>query len=194
MKCIHTTLALALGLTAAGSALAWQDNYYDRYDHARYDYARVIDVHPIIDRRSEPVRRDVCYQMPVDRYQPGYTTYRERDRTGPTIAGAIIGGALGNLAGKGDGRKAATVAGALIGGTIGHNTARGGYESYRSGGYYERDYEQECRSETNWRNSDEVIGYDVTYRYEGRTYHTTLDHHPGSRLRIRVGRDVMPAE
>lgn len=194
MACTRTAFILALGLVATGPVLAGQDRYYDRYDRARYDDARVIDVDPIIDRRSMPVRRDVCYQVPVDRYQPGRTTYRERDRTGAMVAGAIIGGALGNLAGKGDGRKAATIAGALLGGAIGHNSARGGYEPYRTNGYYVRDYRQDCRTETNWQGSDEVVGYDVTYRYEGRTYHTTLDHHPGHRLRVRIDSDVTPAE
>jgi outer membrane lipoprotein SlyB len=36
------------------------------------------------------------------------------------VLGAIIGGALGNQVGKGDGRKAATVAGAVAGGVIGN--------------------------------------------------------------------------
>ncbi len=40
---------------------------------------------------------------------------------GGTVLGAIVGGALGNQVGKGDGRKAATVVGALAGGAIGHD-------------------------------------------------------------------------
>ena len=40
---------------------------------------------------------------------------------GGTVLGAIVGGALGNQVGKGDGRKAATTAGALAGGAIGHD-------------------------------------------------------------------------
>ena len=35
-----------------------------------------------------------------------------------------------------------------------------------------------------------VSGYDVTYEYGNRTYHTRTDHHPGDRIRIRV--DVRP--
>ncbi len=40
---------------------------------------------------------------------------------GGAVLGAIVGGALGNQVGKGDGRKAATIAGAVAGGAIGHN-------------------------------------------------------------------------
>ena len=35
-----------------------------------------------------------------------------------------------------------------------------------------------------------VSGYDVTYEYGNRTYHTRTDYHPGDRIRIRV--DVRP--
>ena len=52
---------------------------------------------------------------------------------GGTILGAIVGGALGNQVGKGDGRKAATIAGALAGGAIGHNTEK---DRRRSRSYY----------------------------------------------------------
>jgi outer membrane lipoprotein SlyB len=46
---------------------------------------------------------------------------RDRHVGGGTVLGAIVGGALGNQVGKGDGRKAATIAGAVAGGAIGHN-------------------------------------------------------------------------
>ena len=51
--------------------------------------------------------------------------YGERETTGGgAVLGAIIGGALGNQVGKGDGRKAATVAGAVIGGVIGNEAEK----------------------------------------------------------------------
>ena len=40
---------------------------------------------------------------------------------GGAVLGAIVGGALGNQVGKGDGRKAATIVGALAGGAVGHD-------------------------------------------------------------------------
>jgi len=40
------------------------------------------------------------------------------------VAGAIIGGALGNQVGHGDGRRAATVAGAVLGGIAGNRVER----------------------------------------------------------------------
>jgi len=49
--------------------------------------------------------------------------------------------------------------------------------------------EQRCRTETDWRSTDRVLGYDVTYRYGGREYTTQMDHDPGDRMRVRVNYD-----
>lgn len=63
------------------------------------------------------------------------TSIGQRDNHvgGGTVLGAIIGGALGNQVGKGDGRKAATIAGAVAGGAIGHNIEK---DNRRSRSYY----------------------------------------------------------
>ena len=37
-----------------------------------------------------------------------------------------------------------------------------------------------------------MIGYDVTYRYDGRTYRTRTPYDPGERLRVRVDQYVTP--
>lgn len=52
---------------------------------------------------------------------------------GGTVIGALVGGALGNQVGKGDGRKAATIAGAVAGGAIGHQVEK---DNRRSRSYY----------------------------------------------------------
>ena len=48
---------------------------------------------------------------------------------------------------------------------------------------------ERCKTETNWQSTDRVLGYDVTYRYGGRTYQTHMDHDPGDQLRVRVNYD-----
>ena len=171
MKRTLLTLALATGLATAGAASA--QRYYDRPD---YDWARVVDVDPIVDRGRHPVSREVCYEEPV-RYR------RDGRSVAPTIAGAVIGGVLGSQVGSGSGRDAATVAGALIGGSIGHNRSR--YDRYPT---EYRGVETRCRVETAYRGGRRVIGYDVTYRYNGRLYHTQTDTHPGRRIRVAVDR------
>jgi hypothetical protein len=61
-------------------------------------------------------------------------------------------------------------------------TVSGGYQKINEGG-------ERCRTETNWRDTDRVLGYEVTYRYGGREYTTRMDHDPGDRLRVRVNYD-----
>jgi uncharacterized protein YcfJ len=185
MKSALTAIALALGVAFAGTASA------RAYDDGG-DWARVVRVDPIIETYDEPVSREVCRDEPVEYYEPRYVYepgYR-RDNTGATILGAIVGGALGNTVGKGDGRKAATVAGAVIGGSVAAHNARrrGGYVD--AGGSVRRDYEQRCEVRTDYRTEEQVVGYDVTYDYHGRIGHTRTDAHPGERIRVIV--DVRP--
>jgi hypothetical protein len=61
-------------------------------------------------------------------------------------------------------------------------TVGGGYQRISDGG-------ERCRRETSWRDTDRVLGYEVTYRYGGREYTTRMDHDPGDRMRVRVNYD-----
>lgn len=51
-------------------------------------------------------------------------TIERGNNTGSIILGAVVGGALGNTVGSGDGRRAATVAGAVAGGAVANNLTR----------------------------------------------------------------------
>ena len=68
-------------------------------------------------------------------------------------------------------------------------TVSGGYQKINDGG-------ERCRTETSWRDTDRVLGYEVTYRYGGREYTTRMDHDPGDRMRVRVNYDytITPSE
>lgn len=46
------------------------------------------------------------------------------NNTGAIVVGALVGGALGNTVGHGDGRRAATVVGAVAGGAVANNLTR----------------------------------------------------------------------
>jgi len=185
MKATITAVALALCVAASGMASAQQ-----LYEEG--DWARVVRVDPIIETYDEPVAREVCFDEPVEYYEPRYVYEpgHRRDNTGAAILGAIVGGALGNTVGKGDGRKAATVAGAVIGGSIAANNARrrGGYVD--AGGTVRRDQVQRCETRTDYRSEEQVVGYDVTWDYNGRIGHARMESHPGDRIRVVV--DVRP--
>ena len=199
-----TAFALALSAAAAGGAVAGFQDYgrgYDsRYDSndrmTRSDVATVISARPVYDRyASQGYERQECWNERTNAYDDGYyrdssgRLYRGSDsNTNGTVIGALIGGALGNQAGKGDGRKAATIGGAVIGGMIVNNIDKNNnaYEYRDNSGVVRR-----CRTVVDYDNGNEQIeGYDVTYRYAGQTYHALMNYRPGRTMRVMV--DVRP--
>lgn len=147
-----------------------------------FAYADVLRVDPVYDNIAVSRPREECYDERV--------VHRERrggDPTGGTVLGAIVGGALGNQVGKGDGRKAATIAGAVVGGAIGRNIDK----NNGSGRSYETSRER-CRMVDEYARQRQVVAYDVEYRFRGEVYISRLDYDPGETLRIRVS--VTPIE
>jgi len=204
-----SAIALAISAAAAGGAVAGFQDYgrgYDsRYDSdnrtSRSDVATVISARPVYDRyASQGYERQECWNERTNAYDDGY--YRDSNgrlyRNGSgrdsnangTLIGALIGGALGNQAGKGDGRKAATLGGAVIGGMVGNNIDRNhdAYEYRDNSGTVRR-----CRTVVDYDNgNDQVEGYEVTYRYAGQTYHAVTSYRPGRTMRVVV--DVRPQD
>jgi uncharacterized protein YcfJ len=200
-----TSTAIAIALTAAlgTSAFAVAQDYYrgsDRYDY-RYDNYRAADyrnhnerrdiatVVAVNERYSNPgYTRQECWNERTNAYDSGYyrdsngRLYRGDSTTNGTLLGAVIGGALGNQVGQGNGRTAATVAGAVIGGKIGHDVdARNdssAYE-YRGGDNIVR----RCRTVSD---GGRFGGYDVTYRYAGQNYHALMNYRPGRTMAVMV--------
>ena len=96
------------------------------------------------------------------------------------MAGAIIGGLVGNQVGGGDGRKVATAAGAAAGGYIGNRVDR-----RHVGGRVVQTTERQCHTVTDTINSSQVIGYDVTFRNpDGSTGMKRMTSKPGSRISL----------
>jgi uncharacterized protein YcfJ len=178
-------IALLTALILPAVAMAQDDYRYEPApENVSYAYADVLRVDPVF--RTTVVRepREECREEPV--------TYRERsggDATGGTVLGAIIGGAIGNKVGSGDGRRAATVAGAVIGGAIGHDIDKN--NGSQPGREY-RGVRENCRVVDVESERREVAGYDVEYRYRGEMFMSRLNYDPGERLRIRVA--ITPVE
>lgn len=95
------TLALAALFSAPADAQRHRDGRYDRDD--RYE--------------------EVCRRCGTVRGISRINRSSAR-RTNATVLGALIGGAIGNQVGSGDGRRAATVVGAVAGGAIANDRAR----------------------------------------------------------------------
>ena len=169
----------------------------DRYDQNRdengdgaYDYARVVDVQPLVTRVRVSTPQRECWDE--TRYdERGYGNGPlPRSAAGGAVLGGVIGAVIGHQIGHGRGRDAATAAGAVIGAAMGSKQAqrRGAY-----GAVPPREYTvQRCETRYNDSWEERTDGYRVTYVYNGRRQVTELPYRPGDRIRVRV--DVSPAE
>lgn len=145
------------------------------------DTARVTHVRPIYRTVEVSHPRRECYQEEV--YRP--THYSSSH--GNTAVGMIIGGALGGALGHNISRRhsdTATIAGAVIGSAIGHDVASKKHRSRDRG--YSRGYEERCHTVSERHSEERLDGYRVSYRYQGQTFSTRMDHDPGDRIRVRV--------
>ena len=103
-----------------------------------------------------------------------------RSATG-AIIGGIAGGLLGSQVGGGSGRNAAAAAGAIVGSIVGDRVANPEMPQAQQ--------VQRCRQVESYH--EEVSGYNVVYRYNGREITTRLPYQPGATVRVGVSLDVM---
>jgi uncharacterized protein YcfJ len=185
---------LLTGQAAFADNHKWKGHRHHGHPHyaPEYDYARVVDVDPIVRHvRVTTPKRECWTETRYEEVRHGGYDPR-RGAAGSMILGGIIGAAVGNQIGRGDGRRAATVAGAVIGSAIGHDAAD--RRNARNAGpvYTEtRPYETErCEVRYDESYEERIDGYRVTYEYAGRRQTTQLPYDPGDRIRVRV--DVRP--
>lgn len=173
---------LTLGILIAGVASMSVYAGHDRDDkgprHGRFtDRARVVDVDPIIRVARVPIERRQCWDEEVVHYERS----GGGNGTVGALAGAVLGGVVGNQIGHGHNRDAATVIGSVAGAVVGHELARGGAPrtAYTT-------VEERCEIVRDYREEEHVVGYQVTYRYGGRTFNRRMDHHPGKWVPVDV--------
>ncbi len=187
---------LPLSLIAGGmmSSMAFAD--YRKHE-AYTDFARVTDVEPIYETvvKSVPVEQCWSERVPVRHTNYGHRRHHDRyESATPTLIGAIIGGALGNeLGSKKRNKQIGVAVGGLLGASIGRDIGRdraherhGDYQTQHAG--YDKEYQLVERCDVNHETYEEkeVVGYNVAYRYKGRTYETVTDNDPGDKLKVRV--------
>ena len=204
-RIVITILSLAIAAPFCGSAEAQSHDYQGNHanENSRHAFARVTRVERMPDRDDrygrDSYQRQECWNERTNRNEGGYyrddsgRLYREEgsNKTTRTVIGAIIGGALGNQVGGGDGRTAATIAGAAIGAAVGNNT--GGNKRYEGYDRYSDNsgVELHCRNVGNYDGQSGDL-YRVSYTYAGNQYQSITRYKPGRRLRVLV--DVRPEE
>ena len=145
--------------------------------HRFEDTAKVIDVEPLYQTIEVNHPERYCWEEDVSYYEPEQHSY-----TG-TVLGGIVGGVMANhlYQGQGKGRDVATLAGALLGGAIGHDLSHA-----QQHGHLTSHTERHCEVENHTTYEERLVGYRVKYRYEGQTYYTRTEAHPGKHIQVRV--------
>jgi uncharacterized protein YcfJ len=168
-----TRLVIALAAAAASTPLLAGPPPWARNAEVFRDHARVVSVHPKVERVHAP--RLVCRTVTV----PGHRRELHHGDGAGAVIGGIAGGLIGSQFGRGDGRVASAAVGAIAGTLIGHHAGRSsGHEVI-----HDRE-EQRCHRVDDWQ--ERIVGYRVTYEYGGRFHTTELPHDPGARLPVRV--------
>jgi uncharacterized protein YcfJ len=174
--------AAAVGGLIAGPVSA--DDDHARYrGHGRHGrvhgheivYAPVVSVRPLVRYVTVERPRQECWQ------DVEYRPVVPARVVATTLAGGIVGAAIGRQFGDGSGRDALTLMGAVAGSAVAHAHA----VRRNPGSTYTVPVER-CHV-VNERFTDEIIdGYDVVYQYHGRMYSIRTAEHPGSRIPLEM--------
>ena len=77
-------------------------------------------------------------------------------------------------------------AGAALGGSIAKDAQRRHHPQQ-----FYASLEDRCGINTNWQETEQVIGWDVVYEYQGETYLTRMKDKPGEYIEVRVEDDTL---
>lgn len=137
-------------------------------------FATVVAVKEIVETVVKPHER--CEDVQV-KHQ---AAVKDERRIAGSVVGGVAGGLLGSAIGGGNGKTLATVAGAAAGGYAGNQVQKN---------MQEKDVvtttEHRCRS-VNER-SQKLVGYNVTYRLDGKEGVVRTSFKPGPTLPVKDG-------
>ncbi len=149
-------------------------DYRNDYRHQNYGKivrAKVIDVDPVYRSvRSQPIAQEQCWREP--------RRVTRSDRRAGSVIGAVIGGVIGYKVGGNHrhNKRSGAAVGAVLGSVIGGEAAKNKHRSERycetvySGGYQRQ----------------ELVGYNVKYKYKGQRFETFMDYEPGRYIDVRL--------
>ncbi|MCO5124312.1 MAG: glycine zipper 2TM domain-containing protein [Rhizobacter sp.] len=144
------------------------------------DFAEVVAVKEAMQTVSTP--REECQDVQVSKQAP----VKDEHRIAGTVVGGVAGGLLGSTIGGGRGKTVATVAGAAAGGYAGNQVQKNMQEKDTV-----TSTERRCKTVTD--KTQKRIGYDVTYRLDGKQDVVRMAYDPGPRLALKDGKpDLTP--
>ena len=144
-------------------------------------FADVVAVKEVTQTVVTP--REECQDVQVQHQAP----VQDEHRVAGTAIGAVAGGLLGSTVGGGKGKTLATVAGAAAGGYAGNQVQKN---------MQQKDVvtstERRCKSVQD--KSQKLLGYDVTYRLDGKESVVRMSFKPGATLPVKDGKVVATPE
>ena len=140
--------------------------------------AEVLAVKEAMQTVSTP--QEKCEQVVVQRKAP----VQDEKRVAGTVLGGVAGALLGNQIGGGNGKKVATVVGAAGGAYAGNQVQKGMQER-------DTDSATETRCKTVNVRSEKLVGYDVTYTYNGKQDMVRMSYNPGKQIPVVDGKLVL---
>jgi uncharacterized protein YcfJ len=142
--------------------------------------AEVISAKEVMKTVLTP--QELCSDVAVRHQAP----VQDERRIAGSLLGGLAGGLLGSQIGGGNGKTLATVAGAAAGGYAGNHVQKD---------MQERDAvvttERRCRTVNE--KSQKIVGYDVTYRFDGKEGVVRTSFKPGATLPVKNGQVVVTA-
>lgn len=145
---------------------------------SRPEYAQVVKVEPVT--KAVTVKEQECKDVRVTRKK----TPKDEDRIAGTVIGGMVGGVIGHQFGGGTGKTVATVVGATGGAVAGNQIQKKVQEKNTVTAN-----ERQCRIVN--RTEQQVVAYDVRYRWDGKLGTVRMDHEPGERIPVRDGKLVL---
>lgn len=140
--------------------------------------ADVVAVKEVTETVVTP--RETCRDVQVRHQAP----VQDEHRIAGTAVGAVAGGLLGHTIGGGTGKTVATVAGAAAGGYAGNQVQKNMQQN-------DVVTSTERRCTTVNEKAHRTVGYDVTYRLEGKEGVVRMPSRPGATLPVKDGRVVI---
>lgn len=140
-------------------------------------FAEVVAVKEVMETAVSP--RERCEDIQVQHQTP----VKDNNRIAGTVVGGVAGGLLGSAFGGGNGKTLATVAGAAAGGFAGNQVQKS---------MQQRDVvtSSEHRCKTVNEKSQKLVGYNVTYRLDGKEGMARTSFKPGPTLPVKDGQVV----
>jgi uncharacterized protein YcfJ len=140
-------------------------------------FAEVVTVKEVTETIVTP--REECQDVHVQRQAPT----QDPNRVTGTVIGGVAGGLLGSTIGGGGGRTVATIAGAAGGAYVGNQVQKNAQQRN-----VVTTTERRCKTVND--TTQQVVGYDVTYRLEGKEGVLRTSFKPGATLPVKDGQVV----